>query len=454
MSSVYFKFLKKIPIIKRLINRFTILDNEIKLLTKENASLKENIKYCEDEIWNLKRLIKIQNKDRIKVVFVCWRPSVWGSLKSVYEAMKADNHFEVIILTIPNKKQLPDLELNHEIYESEGAEDFWKGDNVLSGYNYETGEWFDLQTLKPDYVCFQQPYNACRTFTQKSWVVRKYAKLFYVHYASNFIGSGVLEESNPPDFVKDISLYFNQSQMDYDLIHEYLKKTNNTTTKQFLTGFPRYDNLEQYNNSESPLWSYPRTKNCFRLIWTPRWCTNEGNCCFFDYKDWFIEYSKNHPNLDFIFRPHPQAFLNWISSGELSEPEAEAYKNEYEKLPNTRIDNSKEYLSTFYSSDCMVTDVSSIVADYFLTGKPIIYCHKKDCFNDFSRKLSEGFYWVRNHKELEATLTMLQAGEDPLKQKRQDLIKEAFYIPKQSSGELIKNIIKDDFYDKLEKKYE
>ena len=49
---------------------------------------------------------------------------------------------------------------------------------------------------------------------------------------------------------------------------------------------------------------------------------------------------------------------------------------------------------------------------------------------------------------------MLQAGEDPLKQKRQDLIKEAFYIPKQSSGELIKNIIKDDFYDKLEKKYE
>ena len=92
----------------------------------------------------------------------------------------------------------------------------------------------------------------------------------------------------------------------------------------------------------------------------------------------------------------------------------------------------------------MITDISSIVAEYFLTGKPIIYCHKKDCFNDFSRKLSEGFYWVRNWQELERTLQMLKSGDDPLKAKRQELIKSEFQISTAGAGNTIAALIKKD----------
>lgn len=429
-------FLGRLPIVKKYKNKinekFIKINNEILQLSNENIELRFKLKKTLNE--------------KINVVFICWRPSVWGSLKTVYEAMKKDNSFNVKIVTIPNKKLLPKLEYSHEIYESEGAEDFWKGDDVISGYNYENGEWFDLRLLKPDYVCLQQPYNVTRTESEKSWEVRKYAKIFYVHYASNFIGNGILENTNPPDFIKDVSLYFNQSQMDYDLIKNYLIKLNNTFTKQFITGFPRYDNLEKYKNCESSLWSLPRNKENFRIIWTPRWCTNEGNCSFFDYKDSIINYCKNNPNIDFVFRPHPQAFSNWIATGELSENEAMEYKQLYEKSVNTQIDETKEYLTTFYSSDCLITDVSSIVAEYFLTGKPIIYCHKIDCFNEFSRKLSEGFYWVRNFMEIQNIIEMLRSGNDPLKEKRQSIIKEAFYLPDNGSGKMIAEIIKKDFY--------
>ena len=416
------------------------------LKTKINEQ-EDALNYVCDENIRLRFKLKALNHEKIKVVFVCWRPTVWGSLKTVYEAMKADKAFDVEIVTIPNKKQIPKLGLSHEIYESEGAEEFWKGDDVISGYNYETGEWLDLRLLKADYVCFQQPYNICRTGAEKSWVVRKFARIFYVHYASNFIGSGILEDSDPPDFVKDVALYFNQNQMDYNLLQEYFGRIGNHFTKQFLTGFPRYDKLEQYENCESTLWSLPRDKKNYRIVWTPRWCTNEGNCCFFDYKDSFVKYCKKNTDVDFVFRPHPQAFLNWIAIGELSEKQAAEYKKIYSELPNARIDDTEEYLTTFYSSDCMVTDVSSIVAEYFLTGKPVIYCHKKDCFNEFSRKLSEGFYWVRNWEELEKILQMLRSGEDPLKEKRQQLIKENFYIPENGAGEIIKEIVKRDFYE-------
>lgn len=425
----------KLPIVgkfyKKIKQKFDVLEKEISDVTQQNIELR----------FKLKKL----NNEKINVVFVCHRPAVWGSLKTVYEAMKADESFNVKIVTIPNKKQLPDLGLNHEVYESEGAEVFWKGEDVISGYNYETKEWIDLKVLNPDYVCFQQPYNVCRPNVLNSNQVSKYAKIFYVAYASNFIGTGILEETSPADYVKNISLMFNQNHMDYDLLKNYFNEIGNNFTKQFLTGFPRYDNLSVYNNCESKVWSLPRSKDNFRVIWTPRWCTNEGNCHFFDYKDNLINYCQQNNTVDFVFRPHPQAFLNWISTKELSEQEANDYKDKYAKLSNANIDDTKEYLTTFYSSDCMITDISSIVAEYFLTGKPIIYCHRKDCFNDFSRKLSEGFYWVHNWQELQNTLDMLRTGNDPLKEKRMQLINSCFYIPKEGSGQSIKEIIKKDF---------
>lgn len=385
-------------------------------------------------------------KKKINVVFVCHRPNVWGSLKTIYEECINDDRFNVTIIAVPCKKQLPDLGLSHEVYESEGAEEYFKNFecNVINGYNYFNNKWFNLKKLKPDYVFFQTPYNIIRPKKYRTGVVSKYTKILYVHYAANFIGAGILEESYPLDFIKDIYTIFVQDERDQKLIEDYLKN-NNLNIRTLLTGFPRYDELDPLKGIDSKNWNLPRNNNVKRVIWTPRWTTNEGNCNFFEYKDFLIEYANKHSNFDFIFRPHPQAFLEWNATGELPEVEAEKYKKEYSDCNNAKIDSQKEYLTTFYSSDFMITDISSIVAEYFLTGKPIIYCHKKDCFNDFSRKLSEGFYWVRNQKELEERINDLMAGNDPLEEVRKKLIKENFYINPKKAGKQIKEYMLEDF---------
>ena len=431
------EMIKNLPFVRKLENKFSLLEKRISDLENENDFL------AREAVQN-RIAVKILQKKKINIVFVCHRPAVWGSLFSVYNALENDELFDVKIVAIPNKKEMPKLGFEHENYISEGAEDFWKTYGCINGYDYETREWLDLRTLQPDYVFFQMPYNIVRVHQYKSYVVSKYAKLCYVHYASNFIGSGILEESTPMDFVQNVSMFFTQNEIDDKLIRGVLKKYGNNFTKTFLTGFPRYDGLEKYKDAGSSLWNYPRSDNKFRIIWTPRWCTNEGNCNFFDYKDVLLEYCAEHPEIDFIFRPHPQAFIGLNATGELPEKEAALYKAEYDKHPNTKIDYSKKYLTTFYSSDCMITDISSIVAEYFLTGKPIVYCHKKDCFNEFSRKLSEGFYWVRNSAELERTLQMLKSGDDPLKAKRQELIKSEFRISKEGAGNTIAALIKKD----------
>lgn len=399
--------------------------------------------------WEIKHFRKRLKHEKINIIFLCHRPQVWDSLKTVFEACNNDKRISVTIVATPYKKQLPDVGFSHSLYESEGAEEFFKNYpcNVINAYNYKTKEWFDLKTLQPDYVFIQRPYNICYPTEYSSYKISEYAKIYYVHYASNCIGNGTLELSYPIDFMKYVDTMFLQDFEDMKLVNKYLKKMK-IKSKTIMTGFPRYDGLEKFKNIESNNWNLPKNSEIKRVIWTPRWNTKEGTCNFFDYKDFLIDYAEKNKNIDFIFRPHPQAFLEWNSTGEFPELQANEYIKRYENCINAKIDKQKEYLTTFYSSDFMITDISSIIAEYFLTGKPIIYCHKKDCFNDFSRRLSKGFYWVKNTEELEKAIKKLQLGEDPLYEKRQQIIKENFYINPEGAGKTIKKYIVKDFYGK------
>lgn len=393
----------------------------------------------------LRFFIKRITGQKINLLFVCNRPNVWTSLQTVFCNAINDKKFNVVIVAVPSKKQLSGMQFSHDIYESEGSEVFFSQyhDVVVNGYDYDTGKWKDLKKFLPDYIFFQMPYNVFRPKSYNSRIVSRYAKICYVHYAANVIGNGVLEETYPSDFMQYVDFVFSQNKYDDKLVKRHLKKIR-SNCRVFLTGFPRWDNIGLLSNKETDAWSFSEIAQR-KIIWTPRWSTNEGNCHFFDYKDKFLKFCDENKNIAFLFRPHPQAFYEWNSTGELSSSAAKKYIDEYKKRKNADIDLRKEYFSTFFHSDLLVTDISSIMADYFLTGKPIVYCHRVDCFNDFSRKLSEAFYWVKNWHELEKVLKMLISGIDPLKKKRRDLLDKYFQFSSVSAGEKIIKLIKDDF---------
>ena len=426
-------FINKISVVRKykekLNNKFSVIQNEILQLSKENIELRLKIKKITGE--------------KINVIFVCHRPAVWGSLKTVYETMKQDSCFNVKIVTIPNKKQLPVLGLNHETYESEGAEDFWEGEDVIPGYNYETKEWLDLKTLEPDYVFFQQPYNIERCQAQKSWEVAKYAKLAYVEYGYH-TNHALALDCLPKNFIRNVSLFFLQNKTEKEWYDEYFKEIDNNFTKMYITGFPRFDCLENYVNEQSICWKNNHNGR-FRVIWTPRWTTNENNCNFFNYKDKFIDYCKhNETSVDFIFRPHPQAFLNWIAEGELTNEDVSKLNKIFDESNNMVIDKTKEYLTTFYSADCLISDYSSVVPEFFLTGKPVLYCINKNAVYNIEGEITKGFYMIHNWNELEKTLFDLQNGIDPLKEIRKNLIKSEFLMTEETAGKRISDIIKKD----------
>lgn len=408
----------------------------------------EKIRIQSQTIIELQRQIKNLKQEKINVVFVCHRASLWNSLKTVFEECNKDEKFEVTIVTIPNKRQIPKLGLNHEEYVSEGAEEFFEDYpcRVIQGYNYENHTWYDLKALKPDYLFFQTPYDICRPSAYKSDVVALYTKLGYVHYGMPFMGGMIAEESFPKNFLKNIYFHFAEfAEMQKYYIERVPENATHRHKNILLTGYPKLDGVEKYQGCESDLWLYPREQGYFRVMWTPRWSTGEGNCTFFDYKEKLPDYIRQTEKIELLFRPHPQAFSEFVEKGEMTKEQVEDYQKLFRESDRMSMDTGADYLKNFYSSDVLITDESSIMPEYFLTGKPVIFTYKETHLNSFAEKLSEGFYWVKDWEELEKTLKMLQSGKDPLLKKRQQLINSEFCIPEKGSGYMIKEILKKDF---------
>lgn len=428
---------KKMPGIRDLVAKNLLLEKQLEE-TRYNAVQigRQAVDY------RLK--LKALNKEKVNVVFVCHRPAVWESLHSVYDALKADDMFNVYIVAIPNKKELPDLWLNHEMYESEGAEEFWKNYGCINGYNYDAKEWFDLRKLEPDYVFFQQPYNITRCEAYKSWNVAQYAKLLFVPYGIQTIGRDVFESVHPADFMNSLSFYFATDWYNRkDLLVWFDKINNFNTTKIVVSGFPRYDQFISPIDENNTIWKNKNANKKFRILWTPRWCTNEGTCTFFEYKEKILELAKNRDDIEIVFRPHPQAFLEWESTGEMSVGEQISFRKKCNEV-GIIIDENFEYVSTLKSADCFLTDVTSLMGEYLITNKPILYCHRKDYFTDFGKNIAKSYYYVREWDDIIKTINNLIDGNDSKKEIRHDVFKQCVYIPSEGAGVNIVKIIKKD----------
>lgn len=399
---------------------------------------------------DLQRQVKVMRNEKIRIVFVCHRPQIWDSLEALCEKCMEDDAFDVTIVTIPNKKQLPELGLHHEQYMSEGAEEYFKNYpcRVIQGYDYDAKEWIDLRSLHPDYLFFQTPYDICRPPEYHACEVVKFTNLCWIHYALCFIGGDVVESSTPGYYLKYVKNIFIEAK---EMMGFYKKQTEESPISNqqniLWLGYPRLDNLENKMQRKNDSWCHDRG-GAYRILWLPRWCTEEGNCCFFDYKDKLVDFVDGQRGFDLLFRPHPQMFRNFTATGEMSEQEIKDYQQKIEESANAAFDQEEDYWKAFATTDVLVADATSLLSEFFITGKPVIYCHKEnDSFIGVGEAVYEGFYVANNWEELEENLELLRTGKDPLKATREKLIKEIYDIPEKGAAYEIKEYLKRQFYE-------
>lgn len=284
------------------------------------------------------------------------------------------------------------------------------------------GKLVSLAKLRANYIFYTDPYNDHFPVQYQIRNTSIYAKTCYTVY-------GVATAENE-DFVynEDFMQYLNYFFSPNMHVHQVVKsRMNKVYGKAVLTGYTKLDGLIANK--------VDKDEQAFTAIWNPRWLINQkGRSNFFRYKDLFIEYYSKNPDEKFVFRPHPLAFDYYIRKRFILKRDLDQYCKLY--TGNCVIDTEVKYYKQFWQSDVLISDVSSLLVEYFYTGKPIIFCPGEEELNDLGKALAEGFYIADNFEEIISYLKMLKNGNDYLKKKREQLIRD-FYINGNASKRIV-----------------
>lgn len=386
-----------------------------------------------------------KTSDKIKVGFICQYIPSWGKIEPVYQIMKGSDDFETYLICIPMgihdyKLDNPDDESNdtYEYFVEQGYEAV----NALTGKN----TWLDLKSLELDYLFYTRPYNNYMPKEYSSREVSRFTRVCVLIYAYTLLEDTYHSTLNE-DFFRYVYLYF--AECDYPMrknIGHFRKSHDMGLQKSICLGMAGLDDIIKAKDLYAPAWEF--SKNEFRVMWTPRWTTDKamGGSNFFTYKDSLIKYAQNHDDIDFLFRPHPLMFDNFLNTGEMSQEEIDAYKKQVEEMPNISFDKEKEYGATFWKSSVLFSDISGMMYEYFLTGKPVIYCSSNVELElaENSKELVKGCYVADTEEKAFEIMEMLKIGEDPLLPTRKKLIKQIFGEDISSIPENIVDAIRKD----------
>ena len=398
------------------------------------------------------RIVRAHHNEKMRIVFIVQRTEVFNSVRTVFEAAVANDECEVYLLPLPRcaneyKELLWDtyasvVEFCHQLY----------GGTVIDTYNFKTETYYDLTKLMPDYIFLNVPYTIQYPNVYSLEKLALIAKVCYVPYGYAMPNEKKYSDLYAGPFYVDLMKYISFLFADGDVSYSYCK-INRMWLSELLfgkrlynIGYPRFDIIDV--QEVRPMGN--------TILWLPRWtATNRidhGNLAshFFDYSDNLLEYVDGQDYYHLVIRPHPLMFENYIKYGLMSEKDVLMYKEVMKNNDKFSLDEKPSYDDAFNTADVLVADYSSTIIEFFLRGKPVIYCGKREELSPQIADVTKTFYYVNGWEQLNKVLDDLKDGIDPLKEERRIAV-EQFRAGTQDAGETILNVLRKDYVSSKEK---
>lgn len=358
-------------------------------------------------------LLKTHSTERkIKVAFIIQMPEIWDKLSPVYDLMKKNEVFETILLVVPAFDFNAGKLCEHYGEEKEFVNEKYPLDNIIDTIDKD-GKVIDIRKYGFDYVFYQRPYDHYLPKELQSESLVRFTKVCYVPYA--YQGAAVFIDFNKnKNFFRNAYFTFADSnEVQKTLLKNFKKNVGENLQKIVYVGYPVFDTYLKM----------PEKRDANGILWTPRWSFDPkvGGSHFADYKDAFASLRKQYPDNKIIIRPHPLMWENVIKVGLMTKTEVDGYKMKLRK-ENIVIDSNKMLEDTIKDSKVLITDYSSIIITYFMTGKPVIYCPFETELSEMYEKLLPGMYIANSWEDVEKFLGMVERGEDVLYNTRREII--------------------------------
>ena len=396
-------------------------------------------------IWSrYPKLIKhLQNeflKRKLKVVFLSSENPKWV-YQSLYDEFANNPKFEVqVLITVRDKLLKKKYEfLEYEKLARKNYNRFKEnGMKVAYAFDFKKKKYIDLKVFNPDIVFYEQPWELSETQGVKE--ISKYALPFYCTYGS-CITNGTNEYSEP--FYRDVYTYF----IDNECVKKVLLEHGCREQALVVCGQPKLDAYLEPTNQSNIIW---KSQNKKRVIYAPHHSFYKDSMLGFGTFDWnykfFFNFAKNHPEIEFIIKPHPELKRQIVKQGLMSISEMTQYFEMWENLPNAQVYEYGNYFDMFKTSDLLITDCNSFLYEYLPTKKPVIHLISESSVghNSFGEKIISGYYNASNIDELNKQLELvLFKNEDPLLPVREKIIAEDLIQPKDGVAKFIEKFITD-----------
>lgn len=351
-----------------------------------------------------------RQKDEVRVGFLMQNPAMWGNVCPVYERMRERDGIRVFGFVLPGYEG--DGYGKYHEYDRE-REYFHQryGDEVTDVLD-ENGRVIDLEPYGLDYMFYQRPYEDHRPEELRAAVVSRKMKTCYIPYGYNGLERFERYAIAQRDFFSHLYFCFVDSARVEGIFNTAYRDGYHRGEKKFqFLGFPPVE--------KALLAQRHRRGSRKRLLWMPRWTVEDGH--FLEYREKILELGERFPELDIVIRPHPLLFDNLRRRGLFTPEERVDFEREM-AVRHVSMDKNMLVEDTFAETDILLTDFSSAVILFFLTGNPVIYCASEKEMNEDYRRMAEGMYLAEDWEEINSYVVNLMAGVDPLEKGRGEII--------------------------------
>lgn len=382
---------------------------------------------------------KIRRKDKIKVGFFAHNSSMWFG-DDLYNLFAQDERFEpTLFLTTKSGNKVMSKEF------SQDAERL-----KLHGINV-----FDLndRTLKiPEQDVFfcLVPYTNSPPVPFRLVNLKLTTLLAHFSYSLSVADRGGLLNAS---FFLVLYRMFASSPVEQNLLRQ--KNRVFSESRMIYSGYTKMDIFFCKDANLHFDWKMTRP-DAKKIIWAPHHSiVNNGPLlATFQWNYQFMyEFARAHPETSWVFKAHAHLPEKAIKSKLFPTIEAyEEYLQKWNDLPNAQVYMGAYYQAIFATSDGMIQDSGSFIAEYQYVDKPMIYLTRDtQRFNELGNEILKASYTV-DGKDLDAIAAMMQRvfieGDDYKAAERKAVFDKYLNYPKYN-GMLASEFIYKNIADEL-----
>lgn len=315
---------------------------------------------------------KLARNEKIRVCLFEPRVSCWQFGK-IYELLEKSDVFEPIVVVTPFPFMGKDAMIDYmdTTYDALSKE----GYRVVKTYDKLTNTYMDIKKeLDPDAVFYSMFW---KNHFHDNWYITKFRDVYSFLYPYGFdVYYHPINQAMNFELQNLVSRYYQPTRIHVAMAQDNM---NNGGINAYATGSPKLDPIIDPTYTPVDPWKDQSGKK--RIIWAPHHSLKMSAdyaqlCAFFDLSDFMLELAEKYQDsVCFAFKPHPmlkpKLYELW------GKRKTDEYYDAWANGVNTQLEDG-EFIDLFITSDAMILDSISFVAEYTYTNKPAFFTYAKE----------------------------------------------------------------------------